>query len=219
MIHIKKSEEPKELRWFKCQPGAKYATMPTDTKKALLESLHSEQHGLCAYCTCRIPEEAAKKNNQPGMTIEHFYPQNPLIEDISESEDLRYDNMLAVCSGNRGCGSKKALTCDAAKGNKTILANPCNISIISQIQYKANGIVFSDNPALNEELNVTLNLNCQERSLPQNRKAAFNEVLKKLHTNQTQFKQACSKYLNLLLEKPTPFCGMTIEWLKKKINQ
>ena len=216
MILIKKGPEPHQLRNYRCQSGACYADMPKDVKDLLLEALRVEQHGLCAYCTCRIPEESAKDRGQKPMTIEHVYPQHPLNEEPKEGWDLLYSNMHAVCSGNRGCGSGKALTCDAAKGDSIIRLNPCDEAIIAQIHYRADGTIYSDNVELNAELTNVLNLNCHERSLPQNRRAVLIAIQKKLSGN-THFRKACKQYLDNLIENPTPFCGYAIEWLKKKL--
>lgn len=180
MIPIRKGREPKELREYRCRPGSEYDGMPKEAKSALLAALRAEQHGLCAYCTCRIPEEDAKKNHQEPMTVEHFYPRHPANGEVRTGSDLRYSNMLAVCSGNRGCGSDKGLTCDARKGNRIIRLNPCDATIISRIHYRSDGTIYADDAALDEELNAALNLNCAERSLPLNRRKALGEIQKKL---------------------------------------
>ena len=176
MIYIRKGEEPREFQEFRNQADSEYGNMPGKVKKALLAALCTEQHGLCAYCTCRIPEKAAEKRLQGPMTIEHFYPQHPGNGKRQAAMDLKYKNMHAVCSGNRGCGNEKALTCDASKKDKVIQLNPCNETIISQLYYQYDGTIRAKDQKLDNELKFALNLNCRERSLPQNRKAVLTEI-------------------------------------------
>ncbi len=217
MIYIRKGKEPREFQEFRNQTDSEYGNIPGKVKKILLAALCAEQHGLCAYCTCRIPEKAAKKRLQESMTIEHFYPQHPDNGKRQADMDLKYKNMHAVCSGNRGCGNKKALTCDASKEDKVTQLNPCDEAIISQLYYQCDGTIRAKDPKLDKELRSVLNLNCPERSLPQNRKAVLIEIQRRLPQD-SHFKSECSKCLDNLLKNPTPFCGMAIEWLKKKVG-
>ena len=218
MIHIRKGKEPREFQEFRNQADSEYGNMPGKVKKILLAALCAEQHGLCAYCTCRIPEKAAEKRLQEPMTIEHFYPQHPDNGKRQAAMDLKYKNMHAVCSGNRGCGKETALTCDARKKDKVIQLNPCNEAIISQLYYQSDGTIRARDPELDGELKFALNLNCPERSLPQNRKAVLTEIQRRLPQD-SDFRSECSKCLDSLLKKPTPFCGMAVEWLKKKAGK
>ena len=217
MILIRKGREPEELQRYRCLPDSEYDNMPKEVKEAVLAALCDEQHHLCAYCTCRIPEEDAKKHNQPPVTIEHFYPRNPENGEIREKWDLRYGNMHAVCSGNRGCGSREALTCDASKGNSVIQSDPCIETVISKICYRTDGTIYAEDDAIDAELNFALNLNCKERSLPLNRKAALDELKKWLHRDPAKFRQNCRKILDTLHKCPSPFCGMSIAWLEKHV--
>lgn len=215
MIFIHKGKEPRELTKFKSQPFSNYNNIPSDIKSAILEKLIEEQRELCAYCTCHIPEEDAKRRGQHPVTIEHLYPQSPCGEDTRACWDLRYSNMLAVCSGNRGCGANKNFTCDARKGNTIIRLSPFDYHCISQIHYRNNGDIYADEEELNRELNEILNLNCKARSLSANRKKVLDDIKKTLPQD-SRFKKSCRRMLEILQENPLPFCGMAIEWLKRK---
>lgn len=92
-------------------------------------------------------------------------------------QGLDYRNMFAVCAGNRGCGSKNNLTCDAKRGNKNLKVNPYKEETLSGIHFRANGEIYSTDAVIDEDLNKRLNLNCQAISLPQSRKRALEELI------------------------------------------
>lgn len=216
MIHIKKHCTPKSLENFKCNHG-KFEDMPRDVKEELLRSLLTEQHNLCAYCNCRIPETDAKRRNVPPVTIEHHYPQHPSTGGIRDGADVDYNNMFAVCSGNRGYGNTSDLTCDARKGNTVMKLDPKDQHHINKIRYRNDGTIYSDDTDLNMELNNVLNLNGAR--LKQNRKRVIDKVKKKLSNNNKNFYSECRKILEALRDNPTPFCGMLINWLESKAER
>ena len=162
MILIKKGKKPASLITYKQQMGAYYDGVPDkgDIRQALL----MEQGYICAYCMKRIKQET--------MTIEHYIPQ---AKDVSFALDYR--NMLGVCMGNRG-NKAKDMTCDAHRGNVEMHVNPLDESTIRMIKYKTDGTIYSDDVAIDKDLNSTLNLNCDAIGvlLKTNRKAAL-EVL------------------------------------------
>lgn len=215
MIHIKKHRSPKSLENFKCKHG-KFGNMPKAVKEEILTSLLTEQHNLCAYCNCRIPEADAQRRNVAPVTIEHHYPQHPSTGGIRKGADVDYNNMLAVCSGNRGCGNTSDLTCDARKGNIVIKLDPKDIHHIQKIRYRNNGEIYSDNNVLNMDLNDTLNLNSTR--LIENRMSVVNEVKKKL-SQEKNFYPECRKILEALRDDPKPFCGMLISWLESQVKR
>ena len=224
MIEIKKLREPKRLEQYRQKPGATYADMDKDEenkdlKKEVLESLMFEQGHLCAYCMRRIPEKRKFPLGVQPVTIEHWYPQNPETkEDIGQGLDYR--NMFAVCAGNRGCGDKRNLTCDAKRGNTELKVNPSKANTLIGISYKANGEIYSTDAAINEDLNKRLNLNCQAVSLPQSRKAALNGLLKDIKKQHAtgDIKIYCKRRLEELKqpqEYKVPYIGILIDWLEK----
>lgn len=190
--------------------------MPREVKKAVLHSLIEEQGYLCAYCMRRIPE----KKKKPGVTIEHWNAQS----ENSNEMGLNYHNMLAVCSGNRGSGDKKHLTCDASRGNTPIIVNPLKPETLRSIRYKENGIIFSDDSVINKDLNDHLNLNCNALLLPDCRAAALSELQKKVYDDnpgKTASKEYFQNLLNNLLKsssKKTPYVGILISWLEAKLK-
>jgi uncharacterized protein (TIGR02646 family) len=176
MIEIKKGREPDKLLRYRQQDDASYEQMDKEVKEELLEKLLEEQGHICAYCMRRIPEKRALPNGVPPVTIEHWYPRNPESkEDIGQ--DLNYRNMFAVCSGNRGCGNKEGMTCDARRGNEPIKINPCNADTLRGITYTSSGRIQSSDPEIDEDINERLNLNSESISLPENRKQVLQALI------------------------------------------
>lgn len=221
MIKINKSREPRELELYRQKPDAKYSDMPSDVKSSVLESLKREQGYLCAYCMRRIPETRELPAGVSPATIEHWKAQNP--EDGTESgQDLDYKNMFAVCAGNRGCGNEKDLTCDAKRGNKTLVVDPRSTNSISQIKYKSNGYIYSENTDINRDLNEILNLNCEAISLPETRKQVLNMLIKDIARNKgaSSIDTYCNRKLNALKSDSTKkaYVGILIWWLEKHVK-
>lgn len=215
MIEIKKGKEPSALIAHRKTKHATYDNMPKEVHEAVLENLMQEQGYLCAYCMRRIPQ----KGKIPSATIEHWDPQSK----TSNEKALDYHNMLAVCSGNRGCGSEKYLTCDARRKNKPLTVNPLNPLTLSSIQYKSDGRIFSNDSNINTDLNQTLNLNCANVGLVESRLSALqtmlNELSKKRPTGDIQL--ICSRLLQTYQSqtKKTPYLGILIWWLQKHIKK
>ena len=121
-------------------------------KDKIRTHLLQEQHYLCAYCMKRI------QDNPLETTIEHWYPL-----DKDKDKALDYKNMLAVCKGGATIdleeGQKRALCCDAYKGNAEIAINPLNEIHMNKIKYTRKGIVYTDDEGLDCDINNVLRLN------------------------------------------------------------
>ena len=220
MIGIKKSREPKELLTYRLQEFSSYDAMPHDIKTIVINSLMEEQGHLCAYCMRKIPV----KKRYPTVTIEHLQPQNT----ISDSEKMNYQNMLAVCPGNRNSTDNNDKSCDAFRGSLTpreqnMTVNPLNPNTLSEIRYKDDGTIFSDNPVINDDLNNKLNLNCKTQMLPECRASALRELQKKVMKDNPD-RTARKEYFEKLLDKykedksnKPQYVGILINWLESKI--
>ena len=216
MIEIKKGRKPSSLLWYRQQRGASYEAMDKEVKEELLQTLLQEQGHLCAYCMKKIPE----KRGTPPVTIEHWLPRNP-DNAIDLGQGLDYRNMLAVCSGNRGCGDKRAMTCDAHRGNEPLKVNPCEVNTLRGITYTSAGRIRSSDPDIDDDLNRKLNLNCERFSLPENRKqvlqALFADI--KRHHATGDISLYCKRKLEQIREAgdpKMPYVGILIWWLEKK---
>ncbi len=223
MIKIEKGREPKELVEYRRKSGASYEGIDRSVKEKVLESLMKEQGHLCAYCMRRIPEKRRLPDGVSPATIEHWFPQNP--EDKEDhGQGLDYRNMLAVCAGNRGCKTEKNLTCDARRKNSAIKVNPCNPDTLKGIFYEATGRIRSVDPAIDEDLDKRLNLNCEAISLPEIRKKVLEELLfdiRKKHPNAgSDIRSYCKRRLKKFSEQKEykePYVGILIAWLEKHV--
>lgn len=221
MLEIKKGNEPKELLKYRRQNYASYADMPPAVRKKVMESLLSEQGHLCAYCMSKIDEGGGKHR----ATIEHCTPQAV----SAEKERLNYKNMLAVCWGNRDAHSNEDKSCDAKRGILPLeQQNMKKLDVFDgrtlvNIQYSADGTIFSDNKDENEDLNKRLNLNCEVRRLKECRLQALH-TLHNMIDRKYPNKTAPKKYFQELLahyteqrETKVPYSGIIIAWLQKKV--
>lgn len=218
MIEIKKGREPDKLLHYRQQVGASYEQMDKDVKDELLNKLLEEQGHLCAYCMRKIPEKKLPIGVAP-VTIEHWVPRNPENKE-DNGQGMDYRNMLAVCSGNRGCGDSKRLTCDAKRGNEPIKVNPCDAETLCGIKYNSSGIILSTDPVINEDINDRLNLNCDAISLPENRKqvlqALIDDVKKKCGDGEiSTYCKRKLEQIRAMNDPKMPYVGIMIWWLEK----
>ena len=147
MKHITKGHEPHSLTAHRLQPQAGFNNYPE--KDELRDPLLTEQGGICCYCMRRITAQ--------NMKIEHWACQanHPALQ-------LDYQNLLGACDG----GERAAVHlqyCDTHKGNADITVHPAdphhNCEVL--IKYQADGVIYSANPQIDHDLDVTLNLNLQ----------------------------------------------------------
>ena len=167
MIYIKKGQEPKSLTEYKKKIGASYAGLETECKDDIRKSLLHEQGNLCAYCMQRISETT--------MKIEHWIPE----EKLSDYERLDYSNMLGCCYGHEKDTKSSELTCDSNRKSEPLTIDPRDVTLISLIKYRTStGEIYSDNEAVNKDLDKTLNLNSSAYFLKENRKAVYDEFIR-----------------------------------------
>lgn len=222
MIKINKGTEPVELTKYKQQRGASYRDMhgspsgksnsdgtPIDVYTIVLNRLIQDQGYICAYCMCRIPEKGKK------ATIEHIDPQSA----TSEEKALDYRNMLAVCSGNRDARNDKEKSCDAHRKNAPLIVNPLKPDTLSSIKYLSNGEITASDDAIKKDLCDTLNLNCSERRIPENRKAALTAYLRVFVAKHPtgDIKESCRRELEKYQQESPkmPYIGIILDWLTR----
>lgn len=157
------------------------------------------------------------------MKIEHWYPEDRL----TEPEKLDYSNMLGVCKGHLDEQKGKFDTCDTHKGNHLITVDPRDSNMIREIKYQTkSGKIYSDNPSINHDLDITLNLNENGHLLKQNRKAVLDEVILKLskerskgNWNRRMLQAMKSKYEQCDSEgKKKEYAGIILWYLDKKLS-
>lgn len=226
MIYIKKSNPPSSLTQALINTTLCYDDLSAEIKSDIKKSLLAEQGYICAYCMQRIgldTGEAGEKTRSEQITIEHYAPQSTSDSDL----DNDYQNMLGVCSGvvqSTKYANKHIQTCDKHRGNTPLTVNPQDESTISQIKYKTSGEIYSDDRAINNDLNITLNLNSSEAFTKANRREVINYVYKTVQN-------AGGKSMRILLElkakyerrnskgELTPFCGAALFFINKWITE
>ena len=213
MLYIKKGKEPESLMKYRKEKFAYYDGYPY--KDDIREKLLEEQGHLCAYCMQRIDKE--------HMKIEHWYPEDKL----TDVERLDYQNMLGVCIGHIDGTKEKDDICDTHKKNEIITVNPQDKITVNQIKYKtATGEIYSDNPEILEDLDRTLNLNCDKHLLKENRKAVLTSMIKELGKLQQKgiwskkvLETMKSQYENTDLNgKKKEYAGIVLWYLEKKLK-
>lgn len=216
MLYIKKQAEPQQLIDDKRNGLKSYLEITSTTKNAIKEALLNEQGYLCAYCMQRISIENA--------TIEHYIAQNPKDIQADESLSIAYNNMLAVCGGNVGLDRRKnELICDKHRGNISLTVNPLDEYSIEKISYKADGTIYSHEADIQNDLDKTLNLNCEAVLLKQNRKSVLDAVKRDIFrkSNNIISKRQIENMLTKMQQKKEgkyiPFVGIAIWYLKKKL--
>ena len=229
MIEISKNNEPSELIKMRQNAANRnlssndaYSMLKNPLKSVVLDSLIEEQGQLCAYCMCRIPrDDVAAKITK--ITIEHIQPRN-----LQNGQDnmcgLDYNNMVAVCNGNRGPHKTRKLddlTCDAHKGNiefKKI--NPCKADSLKSIYYTIDGRIDSTDDNVKYDLITTLNLNCSRSPIVAERKAALESLMNDIDQScleENQIPEYCKEKLDVFLNEKgikTPYVGILIWYLK-----
>ena len=170
MIWIQKGPEPASLTQYRCQPHSYYDGY--SHKDELREALLRDQGYLCAYCMRRI------RNDRDTMKIEHWKAQSKLG---TEAEKLDFQIMLGVCDGCRG-SKDKYTTCDEHRHESDLHVNPLERSMMETIFYDRDGKIKSDVKQFDDDLNIVLNLNCEQAPsrIVENRKAIYKEFMKQL---------------------------------------
>lgn len=209
MILIKKGREPHSLTEHKKLPYASYDNRNKDDIRA---SLLLEQGHLCAYCMRRITKD--------HMKIEHWYPESKL----DEIRRMEYSNMLGCCEGHKaGCAFKED-TCDTHKEDTVITLNPTDRNHIAKIKYRTGtGEIYSDDPDIDHDLNVTLNLNCQKQYLKEDRKAVLDTLKNHLHKKGNLSRADWEKILKMYNSvndqgQMKEYAGIAIWYINKKLK-
>ena len=161
MKHITKRQGPQSLIRHRNQPHSDYDNYAA--KDDLRAALLAEQGGICCYCMKRIIAQ--------NMKIEHWAAQqrHPQMQ-------LDHQNLLAACDGGEGA-AKHLQHCDTHKGDDDIRIHPADATHNCErlTKYQADGVIYSDEARIDEDLDKVLNLNLQR--LANNRKAVLDGAL------------------------------------------
>jgi len=211
---IFKTKEPTSLTTYRAgiskedlKKLEKFDTAPTKVKEELRDKLLEEQGFICCYCMNRVGGRNSK--------IEHFKPRS-----LFRGEQLDYTNLFIACLGGQGC-SPKEQSCDTKKGNESLRYINLLSDIEKSIEYKKDGLIFSNNQDIDRELNEILNLNYN--LLQNNRQEALHQLLsdlKKRGWDIPILKSTLEKYKHKNSKgKYRPYCEMIVYFLRKKLKQ
>ena len=214
MRQILKTKEPISLSTYRSSISKvdlanleKFDDSSSNVKDDLRNKLLEEQGYICCYCMGRIDFRTSK--------IEHFKPRS-----LFRSEQLDYSNLFIACYGGQGRNENEQ-HCDTKKANKLLKSISLLQKIESNISYKKDGSIFSQNKAIDKELNDTLNLNYI--NLKNNREAVLYQVLLELEKNKwstSNLKNNLKKYQTENSKgKYRPYCEMIVYFLNKKLKQ
>ncbi|TAK44050.1 MAG: TIGR02646 family protein [Saprospiraceae bacterium] len=200
--------EPKEVAGKRLTPGSTFDDLP---KEPLRVALLKEQSFICAYCMQRI------KNDWKSTKIEHWAPRN-------EANEKDYMNLLAVCKGNEGAPNGEQ-HCDTSKGNQPITISPLNSNCEQLIRFDPGGHIYSNDPAIDDELKNILKLDLQYLVEERMKLMDFvkNEI-QKAAKNSPASKIKKAGLTNMLKDWQTPkkgkfepFCQVAIAYIQKKL--
>jgi uncharacterized protein (TIGR02646 family) len=215
MVSITKGQPPKELIEFSKMENATYEDF---THKELLRNhLLSEQNFTCAYCMCRI------ENDSLHTGIEHWHSQAKY-----PSEDLKYKNLHAVCSGNSGhpeeqlhCDKAKAIHSDP-KGKPDLFYQPTDRQhpVNEMIRYSGNGEIISNDSNLTLDIKM-LNLNVAK--LKNRRKSVIVAIDQALNSkpgktvSKSGIEKIMANWKQKTANKLPEFYGVAVYFLEKRL--
>ena len=224
MIHIIKQPEPPELTLLRETPiivesenpqdeqtiAATYDDLKDETKKIVCQKLLEEQGYLCAYCMRTID----------SARIEHQAPQG-IYNGKNGFPDLQlsYENFLGVCVGYYKENIKEK-HCESVRGSTDLTINPLDANTLEQLKYTQNGKIFSENEAINTDLDATLKLNLEIISKKrQNTWIGVNDGLGFKGKNITIIERQIAKYSTQKIDgKRYEYCGIVLYFLQKELK-
>ena len=206
MIRINKGHEPAEWTDYRETPGAVYHAIPE-----LRDALLTEQGYLCAYCMRRIPAKAP--DNSDTARIEHIQPRKSHAD-----RQLDYTNMVICCPGFINSSEH----CDKSKKSQEISFTPFNIHVQNSITYSTkDGTLQSSDAGWNTEMNDVLCLN--NNLLKINRSQVLEgirAILEKKKWKRAELENQLHHWSNPNADgKRSPYCGIVIWYLEKKLRQ
>lgn len=215
MRPIRKGAEPQQLTEYRLRGGGTYGDFPD--KQRLRAVLVAEQRGLCCYCLGRITREPGK------MKIEHWKSQEECERSGDAADALCYWNLLGACKGGEG-QREDAQHCDTRKGSLPLSRNPAeprDWPVIAGLRYMATGVVCSDDPQFEEDINRVLNLNAAR--LKANRRClltGFLEAMGRRAVRQPQVAQWLREWSGEDTAGELPeYCEVVAYWLRKRLRR
>jgi len=143
MKHIVKGNEPLEYTEWKNKANddwrPTYSALSGDEKKAVLDSLKSEQGYICCYCEGSLVDKYCH--------IEHLKPQH-----LDEVDPLDFSNMLCSCQVNIKKG--EPINCGNSKNgwyDEALFVSPLDPACETKFKYTFDGRIM---PMLDTDLSA-----------------------------------------------------------------
>lgn len=231
-----------ERRRLANTPGATvcYDNIQTAVKSKILCYLLDDQNYLCAYCMRKIYHpncsEDCKKKSGSKAHIEHYLVRNPskayrknLPSKMQKYDEnaysLRYENLLAVCSGGEISGQKSSSRCcdKSRKDSIPLRISPLDRVHIDTLFYRKNGEIGSKNDAYQSDIVDSLRLNSDDFYFCLNRKAVRDTIAEKVvqHYGKRQLsRDEWTKFKNYLIDsgwESREYYGVVEWWVNRKI--
>ncbi len=157
MRTIIKGTEPTSLTQHRSTPGADWDgyAHKDEARKALCK----EQGFICAFCTGRIRDTPPASDHHCGTKVAHWHPRRG--PDGDPSLQLLWSNLLGCCPGGE-LGPPRH--CDTAQGDVVLTLHPVLGGPAPEValRYEADGRLYSDDPRIQRDIDLTLNLNCEK---------------------------------------------------------
>ena len=112
------------------------------------------------------------------------------------------------------------LTCDSKRENRLLKVNPLDAKTLRYVSYTPNGVIYSKDEVIQNDLDVKLNLNCKSAgiNLPLQRKMVLDVIQSKVDETPNDV-ILCNKILKSIKIKPVPYSDAAIWWLEDYIQK
>jgi len=233
-------DEPNNLKSFRLRKDIKQALKNNthgmfdkyvDEYRAdeLRNILKEKQGSICCYCMCSIEtgetkiEHYKSRTDNPNLEVDYknLYlacdgEKTNCNENQDENENIHKD---CRCKYNKEEKNKKIVKhCDTCKGKRELEYIDLKV-IESQIKYKSDGTIYSDNEDIDRELNYVLNLNIEilKKSRLRAKKSLWRILPKDGTWTDKLIKKQIAKYQNQ--EKKAPYLGVLLYFLAKELTK
>jgi uncharacterized protein (TIGR02646 family) len=233
MLYISKTKPPRSLlKFIALQKSANlhpsYKGLRSPYIDDLDNLLYEQQKGLCCYCMQVLSADSRKR------TREHFLPESKF-----KLDEVNYFNLYLACTDKDGTNAGH---CDKTKGDiliskyighpncedffkyneeGEILPRKLGYEEWSKFKQSNKVDIFETSPETAEILATISILKLNTKGLKQKREnfiKTFKTVLNSVLTKQDCL-NLIEKYKNSTHNKPKPFAGVALYFLRERLNQ
>jgi len=243
MVNIIKNmkDEPNNLKIFRLKKDIKqalrnktqglfkkYVDGCDECSDELRNILKEKQGAICCYCMCSIETGETKiehyKSRRDNPNLEVDYKNLYLACDgektnCNENQDGNENiHKYCKCKHNKEKENKKIVKhCDTCKDSQELEYIDLKV-IESQIKYKSDGTIYSDNKDINKELNYVLNLNIEilKKSRLRAKKSLWRMLPKDGTWKDKMINKQIEKYQNQ--KSKAPYLGVLLYFLTEELK-